>query len=181
MVGPLILAFLTSLTPLPSSINAARRPLLLLLFKVNRGFSPPFFLACPSDTTHTNGECPREQKEADSSQPFFFFPLLLRHWFSAASWLGRGEPRGRNNHFPGRRCMCVHGRVFVQSRQLNVPVSRHREEIETNMFFTALETGVTFNRSCPAVSPNTRHFGAVIVFLFFYSFIVFARHKQACI
>lgn len=63
--------------------------------------------------------------------------------------------------------MCVHGRVFVQSRQLNVPVSRHREEIETNMFFTALETGVTFNRSCPAVSPNTRHFGALIVFFFF--------------
>lgn len=63
--------------------------------------------------------------------------------------------------------MCVHGRVFVQARQLNVPVSRHREEIETNMFFTALETGVTFNRSCPAFSPNTRHFGALIVFFFF--------------
>lgn len=74
MGGPLILAILTSLTPLPSSIHAARRPLLLLLFKVYRRFSPPslLFLACPSDTTHTNGECPREQKEADSSQPFFF-------------------------------------------------------------------------------------------------------------
>lgn len=59
---------------------------------VNRGFSLPHFLSCPSDTTHTMVNA-HGSKQGRQHAAFFF--CCLRH--SAESWLGEVSHEGRES------------------------------------------------------------------------------------
>ena len=161
-----------------------RSALLAGLFKVNRGFSPPLSLPCPSDTTHTNGECPREQKEADSLQPFFFFSLCCSDTDSVlrVGWEEVSQEGEIIISLGDDACVCAQARVCVVEAAKCPGFSPQRGNRDKHVLHCTRNRHY-FHRSCPAVRPNTRHFGALIVFCFFFlnSFIVFARHKQACI